>query len=205
MKFRNVVAIASILTVLTSGLTILETLHSPIPATAQQRIIARFGSEGEQVRRIQEALARLGLFNPNLPRGLFRDATRDAVSEFQRRRNLPVTGVVDETTANLLFSLEGSSQDRLCNENIPNSELCPYVVMIPASPDSFDRIKQELVRGGHLSETVANAQMERENHPRGAIIRLGAYSTRAEAENFANRLRNFSPDIRVEFLPRISS
>jgi hypothetical protein len=204
MKFRNVVAIASTLTVLTSGLTILEAFNFPTPATAQETIFARLGDRNENVRRIQEALAKLGFFRVT-PTGEFFDITQDAVIRFQRSRGLPETGFVSNSTANLLFSLAGSSQDRLCNRNVPNPELCPYVVMIPASPDSFDRIKQEIVRGGHLSQTVANAQMRPENHPRGPIIRFGDYRTRAEAEEFAGRLRNFSPDIRVEHLPRISS
>lgn len=204
MKFRNVVAIASILTLLTSGLTILHTLNFPTPVTAQERIVARYGDENEEVRRIQAALATLGFFRLT-PTGEFLDITQDAVIRFQRSRGLPATGFVNESTANLLFSLAGSSssQDRICNRN--STDICAYVVMIPGDPASLDRIKQELLRGGHLSQAEVTAQLSSENHPRGAIIRLGAYSTRAEAENFANRLRNFSPDIRVEYLPRISS
>ncbi len=204
MKFRNVVAIASILTVLTSGLTILGALNFPTPATAQERIVARYGDENEEVRRIQVALARLRFFQVT-PTGRFFDETQFAVIRFQRSRGLPETGFVNESTANLIFSLadSGSSQDRICNRN--STDICAYVVMIPASPDSLERIKQELLRGGYLSQAEVNAQMASENHPRGSIIRLGAYNNRPEAETFARRLRNFSPDIRVEFLPRVSS
>lgn len=201
MKFRNVVAIASTLTVLASGLTILEAFQLSAPVLAQ-RVIAQRGDSGDEVLRIQQALARLNFFRRGTT-GNFGSVTQTAVIEFQRSRDLPATGIVDEATYRLLFSLAGSdsSQDRRCSP--PNStELCPYVVMIPASPDSFNRIKQELVRGGHLSQAVANAQMEPENHPRGPIIRLGDYPNRTAAENFARPLRNYSPDIRVEYLPR---
>lgn len=104
MKFRNVVAIASILAVLTPGLSILGLSQFSAPAFAQ-RVIARIDDRNEQVRRIQEALARAGFFNSADITGFFGIVTRDAVSNFQRFNGLPITGVVDETTANLLLSL----------------------------------------------------------------------------------------------------
>ena len=104
MKFRNVVAIASILAILTPGLSTFGLSQFSAPAFAQ-RIIARIDDRNEQVRRVQEALTRLGFFNSADITGFFGIITRDAVSNFQRLNRLPVTGVVDETTANLLFSL----------------------------------------------------------------------------------------------------
>ncbi|NJL89324.1 MAG: peptidoglycan-binding protein [Coleofasciculaceae cyanobacterium SM2_1_6] len=276
MKFRNVVAIASILAVLTPGLSILGLSPFSAPAFAQ-RIIARIDDRNEQVRRIQEALTRLGFFNSADITGFFGIITRNAVSEFQRVNRLPVTGVVDETTANLLFSLpsvapitiarrgdsgsevrriqealarerffqanptgffgsvtedavirfqrannlpangivdqatsdllfsragSSSSQDRLCNRTPTDTEVCPYVVMIPGDLATLRRIRQDIVNRNYLTQRDATIQIALEEHPRGQLIRIASYKDRPEAEAFANLLRNISQDFRVEYLPR---
>lgn len=277
MKFRNVVAIASILAVLTPGLSILGLSQFSAPAFAQ-RVIARIDDRNEQVRRIQEALARAGFFNSADITGFFGILTRDAVSNFQRFNGLPVTGVVDETTANLLslptevasittprrrgdsgsdvrriqealaragffqvnptsffgsvtedavirfqrasnlpangvvdqatanllFSRAGSSssQDRLCNRTPTDTEVCPYVVMIPGDLATLRRIRQDIVNRNYLTQRDANIQIALEDHPRGQLIRIASYINRSEAETFARQLRNISQDFRVEYLPR---
>lgn len=206
MKFRNVVAIASTLTVLTSGITILESFNFPTPAVAQQRIIARRNDSGDQVRRIQEALARLRFFQAN-PTSFFGSVTEDAVIRFQRDNGLPANGVVDQATADLLFSRAGSSssQDRLCRKTPTDTDVCSYVVMIPGDLATLRRIRQDIVSRGYLTQSAANIQIALEEHPRGQFIRIASYKDRPEAEAFANLLRNISQDFRVEYLPRISS
>ena len=60
------------------------------------------GSSGNKVRQIQEQLNTIAGSYPALPNvtadGIYGEATQNAVREFQRVFNLPVTGVVDYPT-----------------------------------------------------------------------------------------------------------
>lgn len=60
------------------------------------------GSSGPKVRMIQEQLNRIAQNYPSIPRiavdGRFGEATKDAVEQFQRIFNLPITGIVDYPT-----------------------------------------------------------------------------------------------------------
>jgi peptidoglycan hydrolase-like protein with peptidoglycan-binding domain len=63
------------------------------------------GSEGDDVRRVQNDLNRIRANYPLIPRiqnpdGVFGNDTREAVMTFQRVFNLPVTGVVNRATWN---------------------------------------------------------------------------------------------------------
>ena len=92
-------------TLLVTGLTCLIMGAAATPAVAQPRIIEQYLDLNNQqnVRAIQDALRKLGYFD-NSSTGLFREITRQAVLNFQRDNNLPVTGVVDNITANTLFA-----------------------------------------------------------------------------------------------------
>ena len=62
----------------------------------------------EAVRNIQRYLRRLSYVYPDIPSvpvdGIFNTATRDSLSAFQRKFGLPVTGVADEATWELLYT-----------------------------------------------------------------------------------------------------
>ena len=76
------------------------------------RKVAKYGSNGDFVKRLQHAFINNGLganfqgggmykgckTDYNKCDGLFRDKTQDAVEEFQRKYGLPQTGIVDSTT-----------------------------------------------------------------------------------------------------------
>gem|GEM_PF-1179262 len=71
-------------------------------AAPEERVLEN-GMEGEDVRRLQRGLIRLGY---DLGRwgadGDFGDATEEAVRRFQKDRKLPVTGIVDAATGEAL-------------------------------------------------------------------------------------------------------
>ncbi len=76
---------------------------SPSPAeTAGPAILAQ-GDTGAQVRELQARLARAGVFAGTVA-GNFGPVTRAAVSRYQARRDLPVTGAVDAETWSTLRS-----------------------------------------------------------------------------------------------------
>ncbi len=66
-----------------------------------------YGDTGLTVRNIQYYLAYLSQFNPAIPPiaidGVFGNATRNAVSAFQKAYDLPETGALDAETVNLLY------------------------------------------------------------------------------------------------------
>ncbi len=71
-----------------------------------QRTDAR--PETAQVKRVQQRLRDLGYTEVGAPDGLFGDATREAISAFQRAAGLPATGEVDCATALALFGAEAA-------------------------------------------------------------------------------------------------
>ncbi len=68
---------------------------------AQRLIIARFGDTGPAVIEVQSLLA-AGGFAPGPVDGIFGSLTRTAVRALQTARGLPVDGIVDQATLNLL-------------------------------------------------------------------------------------------------------
>jgi peptidoglycan hydrolase-like protein with peptidoglycan-binding domain len=103
-------------TFLVAGLTCLIMGAAATPVVAQPRVISQFSDRNNEqdVRAIQDALRRLGYFRYPDSTGIFGDFTRQAVLDFQRDNNLPVTGVVDNITANSIFARvqENNPSDR---------------------------------------------------------------------------------------------
>ncbi|MFG3495249.1 L,D-transpeptidase family protein [Streptomyces sp. NPDC047928] len=62
------------------------------------------GSESEQVRELQARLRQIGYFHRG-PTAFYGSITADAVSAFQKKRELPATGSVDETTWQKLVAM----------------------------------------------------------------------------------------------------
>ncbi len=196
-------------TLLVVGLTCLIVGHSVTPVVAQPRIIEQFGdiNSPQNIRAIQNALNRLG-YNIRVD-GVFGDETRSTILNFQRANNLPVTGVIDNLTANTIFarvqgvdipsSVDGTRQ-RFCVEN--RNQICAYVVLIPGDNNRLIEIKQQLVAS---SNNILASTMGLEDHPRGLFIRINQYPNRGQAEELASFLRsNISPNFRVEYLPTVT-
>ncbi|WP_189947995.1 L,D-transpeptidase family protein [Streptomyces roseolus] len=76
---------------------------SPAP-TAAVKVLMKDGDENEQVRELQARLRQLDHFD-RAPTGFYGSITGKAVSAFQKKRGLPATGSVDETTWQRLLGL----------------------------------------------------------------------------------------------------
>ncbi len=65
-------------------------------------------NEAQAITNLQRYLRQLSYFNNAIPRppvdGIYNDITRSSLEAFQRQNNLPVTGVADERTWNLLYA-----------------------------------------------------------------------------------------------------
>ena len=70
--------------------------------SAQYRPL-RYGSTGDDVKELQTQLTALGYYKGQI-KGNFLDATQKAVERFQRNNSLPVTGIADPDTQEVLFS-----------------------------------------------------------------------------------------------------
>ncbi len=85
------------------------------------------GDTGSSVSIIQYYLAALSYFNPKIPlvsvNGTYDEQTQNAVSAFQSAYGLPVTGIVDDATWNLLFDAYYGVIQSLSPEQIGTSVL----------------------------------------------------------------------------------
>lgn len=72
------------------------------PATAAPQAspaLPTFGTRGDSVKALQNALIARGVAVPGGADGIFGNGTKNAVIAFQQRSNLPATGAVDNATA----------------------------------------------------------------------------------------------------------
>ena len=74
-------------------------LIAPAPAASSALTV---GAQGDSVKQLQSALMAFGVFVPGGADGVFGQATKTAVSNFQRWNGLAVTGDVDAATASKL-------------------------------------------------------------------------------------------------------
>ncbi|MFI8518372.1 L,D-transpeptidase family protein [Streptomyces sp. NPDC085481] len=83
---------------------------SPAPTASatsekpQPKVLMGDGSESEQVRELQARLRQIGYFD-RAPTGFYGTMTAGAVKSFQKKRELPQTGSVDEVTWQKLVAM----------------------------------------------------------------------------------------------------
>ncbi|MFC8271976.1 L,D-transpeptidase family protein [Streptomyces sp. NPDC057271] len=70
---------------------------SPTSAQPVGKVLMKDGDENKQVRELQARLRQIGYFD-RAPTGFYGSITGKAVSAFQKKRELPQTGSVDEVT-----------------------------------------------------------------------------------------------------------
>ncbi|MGW7429450.1 L,D-transpeptidase family protein [Streptomyces sp. NPDC054861] len=73
-------------------------------ATPTGKVLAKDGDENARVREVQARLRQIGYFD-RAPTGFYGTLTGKAVSAFQKKRELPQTGAVDETTWQRLLAM----------------------------------------------------------------------------------------------------
>jgi hypothetical protein len=98
--------------------TIPEQMQQP-NTTTQQGVS---GLSSDQVKRVQEALKAKGM-NPGTISGTMNPTTQQALRDFQKANNLPVTGVLDQNTADKLgVTMNGTSTpSRLQDSTAPKT------------------------------------------------------------------------------------
>lgn len=92
------------------------------------------------VTRVQQRLQGLG-FDPGAPDGIFGPRTSQALADFQRSRNLPASGLIDETTGRAL-GLAGPAQ---------SPEQPASTLRRGDSGDAVKRLQDDLVALGYMT------------------------------------------------------
>ena len=75
----------------------------------------------ENIKKVEEALQER-LHDPGPIDGVIDQRTRDALREFQKLNNLPVTGVVDEQTAARLGGVQPEVSTSRSRQSTPRSK-----------------------------------------------------------------------------------
>ncbi|MET9622436.1 MULTISPECIES: L,D-transpeptidase family protein [unclassified Streptomyces] len=80
------------------------TTASPSSSAPAAKVLMKDGDENKQVRELQARLRQIGYFD-RAPTGFYGTMTGGAVKGFQKKRELPETGSVDETTWQKLVAM----------------------------------------------------------------------------------------------------
>ncbi len=94
----------------------------------------QYPTEEQAIKNLQRYLRQLSHLNSAIPRppvdGIYNDVTRSSLSAFQSQNGLPVTGVADERTWNLLYA----QYLRSIEDNSP-----PHaIVLFPRHHDAYE-------------------------------------------------------------------
>ncbi|HEY9625826.1 MAG TPA: peptidoglycan-binding domain-containing protein [Coleofasciculaceae cyanobacterium] len=165
------------------GLLSLAAIAS-ILSIAPRALALQFGDTGSDVSRLQSAL---GIRAD----GIYGSQTQAAVYSYQERCGLRIDGIAGTETLSALAA--GSCLALRPDEGggggggVING---PYVVVVPGS--SSDRLAA-------VSRIAPDAFYD--DAGRGSFINAGSYSSRSNAEDLSDRLKNVGLPARVDFRP----
>ncbi len=95
-------------------------VEEPDPATLPGETLLGPGDEGDRVRRVQSRLRQIDWFEGDVT-GVYGDITTAAVRGFQGKREIPVTGDVDQRTLDLLHGMTTEPTEAELNNEVPSS------------------------------------------------------------------------------------
>lgn len=145
------------------------------PTGAVIRRSLGFGDVGRDVEALQRALVSNGI-NPGPIDGEYGTLTSDAVQEFQRLYDLPVTGIADQET------LDGLGVG--IGEEFANND-SPYVAAVTEPPRYLGRVQR--VFGNAVVDSARQ----------GEFINIGRYSSRSSAAERVREARRSGFDARI--------
>ena len=127
----------------------------------------RKGSQGEAVIRLQNRLQELGYYTQRVD-GSAGASTESAIKTFQRKNNLPVTGVADLATLTVLYS-----QDALPARQTPGLPTpTPYPTNAPASADASFPFTTHTTSSVNLRSAASTSASRLLTIPKGAEIQV---------------------------------
>ena len=130
-----------------------------------------FGSTGSEVNELQERLKTLGFFADNTTQ-YFGNVTKAALEDFQKAAGLDVTGILDETTKDLLWSSSAPSAAEEENSDIENiSDDEENSVVEDISDDEENSVVENISDNEENSvvEDIEDIQSDAENDDENSI------------------------------------
>ena len=131
--------------------------------------LSKYGSRGEEVRKIQTKLNNWGYYNGNID-GIYGSKTFDAVKKFQRKNGLKVDGIAGEKTLNAL-GINGTKNDSNISSNNTDLNLLSKLVYAEARGEPY---KGMVAVAATVLNRVADSRFP--NTIAGVIYQSGAYT-----------------------------
>lgn len=98
--------------------------------------VSRLGSTGDEVKSIQKKLSSLGYYNGSVD-GIYGNATKQAVTSFQKNCGITADGICGQTTL-LYLGLGGSSSSSTTQYSNSDVELLAKVISAEARGESYE-------------------------------------------------------------------
>lgn len=133
--------------------------------------LSKYGSRGEEVKKIQEKLKAWGYYTGGVD-GIYGSQTFEAVKKFQKKNNLSVDGIAGEKTLAALGITSGSSSgSSSTNSNNTDLNLLSKLVHAEARGEPY---KGMVAVAATVLNRVANSKFP--NTIAGVIYQSGAYT-----------------------------
>ncbi|MBR4949762.1 MAG: spore cortex-lytic enzyme [Clostridia bacterium] len=105
MKIRKIIQLFSFFLLFVISITFIATNITLVPT---EDALSKYGSRGEEVKKIQRVLKNQGLYNGNID-GIFGKQTQNAVRTFQKNNGLAVDGIAGPKTLKAMGISSSSS------------------------------------------------------------------------------------------------
>ena len=144
--------------------------------------LSKYGSRGEEVRKIQEKLKRWGYYNGNVD-GIYGSQTLEAVKYFQRKNGLTVDGIAGPTTLKAMGIFNSSNSSSSSSSNSSDVNLLARIIYGEARGEPYSG--QVAVGAVVLNRVKSNSFP---NTISGVIYQSGAFDAVRDGQI------NLSPD-----------
>ena len=159
---------------------VILTMFCCVPAFALSPDTLCYGSRGEAVRELQEALIFLGYLNGEAD-GIFGAQTEKAVKAFQKAKKLTVDGLAGKVTRSLLQQAAGSSgSSPAAPTAAPAASPTAAPTAVPASSGSSGLSSSGSLFNGNYATIRLKDQGDRVKVLQQALIRLNYLSDKAD-------------------------
>lgn len=142
-----------------TGVTDQQTLATLSKHHSPQAPNLRVGSRGQAVKELQRLLDEVNLFHYHTYTGYYGEITAQGVREFQQKANIPVTGIADSHTIEVLreFNDQGTAP-QLTQQSNSNQEVQSQPNQQPIQTQTTKQETSFLLKVGSKGETVRELQ-----------------------------------------------
>lgn len=144
---------------------------------SQVEALSKYGSRGDEVRKIQEKLKRWGYYNGNVD-GIYGSKTLTAVREFQRKNGLAVDGIAGPKTLSAMgINSSSSSSNSSSNTNSSDVNLLAKLIYGEARGEPYTG---QVAVGAVVLNRVKSSSFP--NTIAGVIYQAGAFDAVADGQ-----------------------